>query len=110
MQLVTEMVRETYDEDLLFQLLQPHLDATVTLNADGPITHDNLRLNGRELRLLGQVTEGLSLREILQSFVGQSDERVVFLRVVFLLHVAKLLTFVTPTVNRREGRRRRGPR
>ncbi|MDP6946129.1 MAG: hypothetical protein QF464_18415, partial [Myxococcota bacterium] len=66
-QLVTTMVRGFYDEARLFDLLQPHLDARIGLVDDGPITHANLRLNGRELRQHGELTEGLSLREHLAS-------------------------------------------
>ena len=105
-QLVTAMVRSAYDEAQLFALLQQHLDATISLATDGRITHDNLRLNGRELRQLGQLTEGLSLREQLQTLPGSrsGDARETFLRVVFLLHAANLLSFDLPTVKQRRRR------
>jgi len=103
-QLVTAMVRERYDGDRIFGLLQEHLDATISLDTQGPITHDNLRLNGRELRHLRKLTEGLSLREQLQPLAGQTDARTTFLQVVFLLHAANLLAFDVPTV--KQGRRR----
>lgn len=103
-QLVTGLVRERYDADRLFGLLQSHLDATISIDTQGPITHDNLRLNGRELRQLSQLTEGLSLREQLLPLAGQTDTRTTFLRVVFLLHAANVLSFDLPTV--KQGRRR----
>ncbi len=113
-QLVTTLVRGFYDEARLFDLLQPHLDARISLVDDGPITHANLRLNGRELRQHGELTEGLSLREHLASLstgsrdreVGAISARSVLLRVVFLLHISGLLTFVSPTPGQRPPRRR----
>jgi hypothetical protein len=105
-QLATEMVRRCYDEARLLELLQPDLDATLTLNHQGPVTHDNLRLNGRELRQLGALTEGMSLREQLQQRADDPDQRLTFLRVVFLLYSAKLVCFDTPKKRSRIIRRR----
>jgi hypothetical protein len=94
-QLVTEMVRRCYDEAKLLELLQPHLDATITLDTQGPVTHDNLRLNGRELRQFGRLTEGMSIREQLQQRADDPEQRLTFLRVAFLLYSAKLVCFDT---------------
>ena len=91
--LVTQSARRAYDAPRLIALLQPWMDAQIALLSRGPVTHDNLRLNGRELRHFARLTEGMSLREQLQLMGGDEAERLLFLRVVFLLHCAGLLSF-----------------
>ncbi len=105
-QLVTEMVRQRYDEQVLNGLLVGEIDSTLTLQSEAPITHDNLRLNGRELRQLGQITQGLSLRELLLQVDNQDNARAILLRVVFLLHVSGLLSFEKASALPRRTRRR----
>ena len=104
--LVTQSVRRAYDATRLLTLLQPWMDAEILLEGPGPVTHDNLRLNGRELRQLGQLTQGMSLREQLQLMGEGEAERLAFLRVVFLLHCAKLLSFQSALTRPRRGRGR----
>ncbi|MGB0591634.1 MAG: serine/threonine protein kinase [Myxococcota bacterium] len=105
-QLVTEMVRRCYDEAKLLELLQPYLDASLSLDAEGPVTHDSLRLNGRELRQLGSLMEGMSLREQLQQRPDAPEERLTILRVVFLLFSAKVVSFDSLRQKKRTMRRR----
>ena len=104
--LVTHTVRSAYDAPRILGLLQPWLDAQIVIETEGPVTHDNLRLNGRELRQLVQLSQGMSLREQLQFMGGDHAQRKVFLRVVFLLYCAQILDFTSALTKPRRGRRR----
>jgi serine/threonine-protein kinase len=92
-QLLMGAVRAQYDLATLKEIFHAHLDRILVLQQNPHITHHNLRLNSRELRIYTYLETGITLRETLERFGKSANDYVSILQVVFVLHQTDLLAF-----------------
>ncbi|MEC9072956.1 MAG: DUF4388 domain-containing protein, partial [Myxococcota bacterium] len=84
-QLIIEGIRTEYDQPTLRRALHQHFDRSIAHVKNPHITHNNLRLNAREMRFYTGLGDGMILRQVFRR-LGRSDEDYLsLLQVVFAL-------------------------
>ncbi len=95
-QLLTAGVRTQFDLATMRDIFSDYLDQTMVMQQNPHITHNNLRLNSRELRFYTYLETGVTLREVLERFGRNPEDRLTLLQVIFVLHQTDLLVFRSP--------------
>jgi len=93
LQLIIEGIRTEYDQPTLRRALHHHFDRTIVHVKNPHLTHNNLRLNAREMRFYTGLGDGMVLRQVFRR-LGRSDEDYLsLLQVVFALEQTELIEF-----------------
>ncbi len=95
-QLLTVGVRTQYDLPTMRRTFEDHADQIIAIEHNPHITHNNLRLNSRELRFYTYLESGQALRSTLSQYGRTDEECLTLLQVIFVLHQTDLLTFRHP--------------
>lgn len=95
-QLLTAGVRTQFDLAAMEVIFADYMDQEIILERNPHITHNNLRLNSRELRFYASLEHGASVRRTLERRGRSDEDRLTLLQVIFLLHRTDLLSLRAP--------------
>ena len=99
-QLIMEAIRGEYDEATLRAALHPFFEQSI-VHMDNPhITHNNLRLTGRELRFYTGLETGMVLRQVARRLGRDDKDYLTLNQVIFALYQTELLDFRSPSSSR----------
>ena len=95
-QLLTAGVRTRYDLPTMRETFADYADQIIAIQHNPHITHNNLRLNSRELRFYTYLENGQPLGATLEKYGRTDEETLTLLQVIFVLHQTELLAFRHP--------------